>query len=409
MNKINSNVPHSRQASAKKILGQIPAGVTQHYLAECESLRGIAILLVIVFHAYLQNAPELRLQPNIFNAFIIAGNTGVTLFFVLSGFLLNLPFLRNQKPLLSTFFKNRALRILPMYVFAVLIGGIYHSHIPAAVQALFFWNLDVGILWPFGSTWWSLMVEVQFYLLLPLLYLIARSKRLHCLIYPAFFVGCFSYLLFTGRLPWKPNSFYFIAVPKNSILCAWPVFFLGGILAWIHNNYRAAITNYASNSRFLSNGGSDLILFTILLALGAQLLRVSRLGTFSAYVDFYDHIAIEAALWALLIAAILYLPLKTKLIWSNPVLSFFGVISYSLYLVHFPILFFGLQLANKYHASLPDISKPAVSALLLIIATGLSLLTYILIEKPALNLKHKGTDREEPRQAGSFSSMPKRL
>lgn len=414
MNNINSNLPGSRQDSSKKpsgkkLLGQIPAGVTQQYLAECESLRGVAILLVIAFHAYLQNVTEHRLQPNIFNSFIIAGNTGVTLFFVLSGFLLNLPFLRSQQQSSGTFFKNRALRILPLYVLAVLIGGIYHTNLTSSVQALFFWNLDVGILWPFGSTWWSLMVEVQFYLLLPLLYAIGRSKRLHWLIYPIFLAACLSYLLFTGRLPWKPDHFYFIAVPKNSILCAWPVFVIGGMLAWIHSNYRSTITNYASNSRFLSNGGSDLIFFAILLALGVQLLKVARLGGFGAYINFYDHIAIEAALWALLIAALLYLPLKTKFIWSNPVLAFFGVISYSLYLVHFPVLFFGLQLAGKYQASLPDISKPVLSALLLIIATGLSLLTYLLIEKPALNLKQKGAKRTEPQQGEGFSTMPKPL
>jgi peptidoglycan/LPS O-acetylase OafA/YrhL len=73
------------------------------------------------------------------------------------------------------------------------------------------------------------------------------------------------------------------------------------------------------------------------------------------------------------------------------------------------VLFFGLQLAGKYQASLPDISKPVLSALLLIVATGLSLLTYLLIERPVLNLKQKGGKRTESQPAEGFSTMPKPL
>lgn len=393
MNNANLNLESVRQVLPKQLPNHPPAGVTQPYLAECESLRGIAILLVVLFHAHLKTATEHPLEPNLFNAFIMAGNTGVTLFFVLSGFLLNLPMLRNQQPLPGTFFKNRALRILPMYALMVAIGGIYNKDIASVLQALFFWNLEVATLWPFGSVWWSLMVEVQFYLLLPLLYLIARSRKLSWLIYPIFCAGCFAYLLFTGRLPWKPDHFYFIAVPKNSILCLWPVFFLGGALAWVHKNYQPAIRNYARSSRFLSNGGSDLIFFTLLLVLGAELLKASQLGVLGAYIFFFDHVIIEAALWTLLIAAILYLPLKTKFIWSNPVFSFFGLISYSLYLIHFPILFFGLRYINKHHINFLGLSTATMCVLLFMLATAISLLTYTTIEKPALNLKHKFAGR----------------
>ncbi len=389
MDTTSINPVHSRQHRATSPLSDAPAGVTKYYLAECESLRGIAILLVILFHSYLELSSQYPLQPNFFNAFIISGNTGVTLFFVLSGFLLNLPFLRNNNPQANSFFKKRALRILPMYVLMVIIGGIYNKDIAAVLRALFFWNVDIRTLWPFGSVWWSLMVEVQFYLLLPCLYQLARSPRLHRLIYPTFFAGCFVYLLFTGRLPWKPTHFYFIADPKSSILCLWPAFFCGGLLAWTHNKYAATIKAYFSSSRFFSGGGADLLFYVIVFILAAELFNVAHFGPMIAYLDHYDHFTIDAALWALIIAGILYLPLKTKWIVVNPLFTGFGVISYSLYLLHFPVLFFGLRFFSNHQCSMLCSSKLMSTAILLGLAVGLSILTYNLVEKPILNLKSK--------------------
>ena len=74
----------------------VPAGIRRsaRYLPELESLRGVAILLVYAFHT---NAYVQVFQPretSLWYAFVLAGHTGVDLFFVLSAFLLSLPFLR---------------------------------------------------------------------------------------------------------------------------------------------------------------------------------------------------------------------------------------------------------------------------------------------------------------------------
>lgn len=358
------------------------------HLAECESLRGVAILLVMLFHAHNQLAATHPLTPNLLSAFIIAGSTGVTLFFVLSGFLLNLSFLRAPSPSVDTFFRNRALRILPMYVPIVIIGGIYRQDIASTIQALFFWNVKISTLWPFGTVWWSLMVEVQFYLLLPCLYWLARS-RMQWLIYPLFGAGCFLYLLYTDRLPWHPSRFFFIADVKGSIVCLWPVFFLGGVLAWLHVRYSADIKRYAASSRFFVNGGSDLLLFALLLALGITLRKLAEVGPFAARIYYFDHVLLEALLWASIIGVLLYLPLKTRALWSNAFLNFFGLISYSLYLLHAVFLNLGMTLLAASPIGIGALPKPALIAGLLIAAVALSTLTYALIERPALSWKKR--------------------
>lgn len=388
MNNIRLNFPGSRPQA---LATGAPVGSARDYLAECESLRGVAILLVMLFHGYLQVAASHALQPGLLSGFIMAGNTGVTLFFVLSGFLLNLPFLRNQSLSPGSFFRNRALRILPMYIPVVVIAGIYRQDLASAIQALLFWNLDIRTLWPFGTVWWSLMVEVQFYLLLPCLYALARTPRLRVLLYPLFAAGCLLYLLYTNRLPWQPKSFYFIADPRDSIICLWPVFFVGGILAWLHSHRAETFKQRAATSRILANGGSDVLLLVLLLALGATLREVAKVGPFAARAFYFDHVLLEAVLWAAIIAALLYLPLKTKILWSNPILNFFGIISYSLYLLHAWVMNLGLKFIGQSSLAALSIPKPLLIAGLFGLAIALSMLTYAMIERPALKLKRTGT------------------
>ena len=74
----------------------LPSGLSpgRRYLEECESVRGWAIILVFLFHwqGGIRGYDPIEGQPSLLLSFLYAGSTGVTLFFVLSGFLLSLPF-----------------------------------------------------------------------------------------------------------------------------------------------------------------------------------------------------------------------------------------------------------------------------------------------------------------------------
>src|SRR5205085_9108025 len=113
--------------------------------------------------------------------FLRTGFTGVSLFFILSAFLLSLPFLERARAGrridVRRFYARRALRILPLYWFVVAVTAVccatqIRDVVFAWPHMLFLQPLGLPAMEdvrPYGSVWWSLGTEAQFYLLLPLL------------------------------------------------------------------------------------------------------------------------------------------------------------------------------------------------------------------------------------------------
>jgi surface polysaccharide O-acyltransferase-like enzyme len=155
-----------------------------------DGLRAVAALLVILYHAFVFSVSNIKLSlgpVNLYPAWNY-GRTGVQLFFVLSGFLLFLPYARAillgwQLPAARKFYQRRILRIVPAYwvclAILVLISlPTYLSKVGLkniATHMFFIHNVfpsfDSSIQGPF----WTMAVEAQFYLLLPAIaWLIAR-------------------------------------------------------------------------------------------------------------------------------------------------------------------------------------------------------------------------------------------
>jgi peptidoglycan/LPS O-acetylase OafA/YrhL len=166
-------------------------------LWEIEGLRALAAWSIVVFHVWVYSTPAVldwNLGP--FTAFVSPLQSGVTLFFVLSGFLLYRPIAAavldgTPGPSVWRYLRNRALRILPAYwVILVLVvfvlrsaslGASGHDVVagPLTHPRTFF--LDVFLvqtyvphgIWSGILPAWSLTIEVAFYLLLPVLGLAA--------------------------------------------------------------------------------------------------------------------------------------------------------------------------------------------------------------------------------------------
>jgi peptidoglycan/LPS O-acetylase OafA/YrhL len=150
-----------------------------------DGVRAIACLMVIAYHISLM-ARDTHLWredgDTLVTALMLGGNAGVTLFFVLSGFLLFLPYanalLFDQPwPDARRFYLRRALRIIPGYYFSLLLIVLL-AH-PEYLQPARWGQLLLFPIFLMDSTratfqqlngpYWTLAIEWQFYLLLPLI------------------------------------------------------------------------------------------------------------------------------------------------------------------------------------------------------------------------------------------------
>lgn len=141
------------------------------YRPELDGLRAVAILLVMAAHAGIP-------------AFHNGGTVGVTLFFVLSGFLISAllveEFQRTRRTDLAAFYIRRARRLLPALIVLiavmVAIGGATRGD---AVWALTYganWQRAAGGTLGYLSHTWSLAIEEQFYLLFPAAFIVGRRR-----------------------------------------------------------------------------------------------------------------------------------------------------------------------------------------------------------------------------------------
>jgi peptidoglycan/LPS O-acetylase OafA/YrhL len=160
-----------------------------------EGFRGLAILLVLLVHVQLPFRPTV-VDSTVYNV-RVAGNEGVTLFFVLSGFLITGVLLdtRAGAHYFRNFYARRALRTLPLYylaVLALLFVWPYVSPYGTAPLAAFrreqwwYWLHGTNILEALPGPWrapyntghfWSLAVEEQFYLVWPFVIFACASRR----------------------------------------------------------------------------------------------------------------------------------------------------------------------------------------------------------------------------------------
>lgn len=347
-------------------------------LEQCESIRGLAILLVFCFH-YLGDLRGYLAYPDMKTGLglLFGGNTGVTLFFLLSGFLITRPFLKGAPLQIRNFLARRALRILPMFYVSILIGAVISQQWGNVLKSMFFYDIGLGTLSPMGAVWWSLVVEVQFYLVLPLLVWLARRPGWRLLLIPLLAAMLYGYMLIRSAPLTEDWSGW-----RDSIIGRWPVFLTGAALAWVHIVLGDRLQAFGRRQAWVG-------LVLVVLALGFLVAlcdhRVRTYGIF-AHGLWYDYYMLDGLAWGLFVFALLNFRFLGYQLFVNPLLHHLGLWSYSLYLLHSGVLFFVLRHEPLW---LPSSRLEVVLTGLALLGgvTLLSAITYRYIEQPFLRIR----------------------
>lgn len=354
-----------------------------------DGLRGIAILLVLIFHSLDIQVDAVPIP--FIHAIAISGWTGVSLFFVLSGFLIT-GILLDSSPgrrSLGHFYMRRALRILPVYYATLLI---FFYLIPRDAFPELAWHDDREFLyWTFLQNWamaargsflnapnlnhlWSLNIEEQFYLFWPLL-VFGLGRRWLLWLCGALIVGCLGLriALYLHEAPWV--AIYIMTITRMDDLA------VGAAIACLVRGSKG-LAPFVPIARVV---GSVCALYVVALMFvaGGFLLRADLTLTLGFSVA---SLGFGSALILVLVAA--SDEWVTRLL-SARVLRTFGKYSYALYVVHLPIVIF-LMVPNGAN---PGIPRTAVYFWHLALTIGLSFavafVSWHLLEQPFLRLKKR--------------------
>lgn len=364
----------------------------QIYVGELESLRGLAFFLVFLFHCWGMSGLHYGEDTPIPMAYFASGNSGVTLFFVLSGFLLSLPWIRHHlngdhRPSIRNYYLSRALRILPMYYAVLIFTLLTHGH-PAVLAKASVFGFVGFEAFPFSVVWWTLSTEVQFYIALPLLMSLwcgNRYSRWFLLALLAAWGAGYYLIVIRHQFIDIANSFLF----TKSLLARLPAFLLGAVAAAILV-YSRGRNPHAGNPQYrpLALG----CLLACQVALIAVLAKTALLGDRTAEIHWHIHHSYEAALWAASLLILVSCDFPGKSLLANTTFSVLGKLSYSLYLVHVPVLFYLIYPVRARLGDQAYIESPWLYLLPLAglsVCVALSACTYRWIELPFLNLKHR--------------------
>jgi len=341
------------------------------YRPEIDGLRAIAVLSVILFHT----------NKSIGNFILFSGGfLGVDIFFVISGYLITSIILNEINITTNfsfkSFYQRRARRILPALLFVIffsiffaylfLLPSDFNDYTKSIFYSLFFtsnyffyftgelYDATPSLLKPFLHTW-SLSVEEQFYLIYPVIFYFSFKyfkNFLNKILFSLIFISIFAMVVYF----YTNQSLAFF----NFLTRFWELL-IGALIA--NNQSKISSLNLSIlKKNIISFFGLILIIYPVLffnknISYGYIYTFVSIAGV-SLIISFHDK--------EILINKIL----------TNKILVFLGLISYSLYLWHYPIFAFG---------RITEFFGDGVSKKLIFLTFIFSLFTYYLIEKPFRN------------------------
>ncbi|MDX2162661.1 MAG: acyltransferase [bacterium] len=350
------------------------------YIPALDGLRGIAVLLVMAFHAEVP--------------FLQGGFVGVDVFFALSGFLITALLLKEHSKSGRISFRNfyirRALRLLPA-LFTIISAVILMSFIiqdaegrsatlRESLATLFYvsnWVLAFDLFdMYFLAHSWSLAIEEQFYILWPMTLSLLMALRL------------------------KRNHLFTIIAALGLASWGWRMLLLAGGEP-VDRVYFALDTRL--DGLLLGSALAVLLSSNLIKPFAGETKRTQRLGTWVPFGALalmigvcilphpHPHFAYQVTIPLVVFVSLIILYFVTgsttyqtpvERVLSHPALIYLGRISYGLYLWHLlicRIVYDKLNLESWVLGTLLSVSAALIAASL----------SYFIIEKPALSLKDR--------------------
>ena len=372
-----------------------------------DGLRGLAILMVIAGHAFYYNpaGPKFTIA---LGKIIGAGFMGVPIFFVLSGFLISYPFFRARVRDPGVWYQEgyasrRLLKILPPYYLATVVLAIFYyvrSRDPYYFTLGLEWAAGLGnfVYLPtyFNTSFWSLWVEIHFYVVLPLLFFLVRGAGVRT-------AGWLIFLLLAvvppvvRQLTWPENAeLLFTQFTMRRFPCAMDNFAWGVLFAAFYVERRGDLPKLRHLARI---GYAGLLVIAL------------SIGLF-AWTDYHHELEMHPTRWyyewsrflpglgafLALFLAFDGQSLGNRLL-TAPALRFVGIVSYEWFLIHQPVFFWVREQIGSTHGNLGfyvlSVSTPVAATFLV------SVLVYHYFSYPIMR---RGRSKLELKRRGDRQS-----
>jgi peptidoglycan/LPS O-acetylase OafA/YrhL len=353
------------------------------YVPEIDGLRFIALTSVVLYHIngfWLIKSADLNHVSgtllSFWDSIAGAGKIGVQLFFVISGYILGLPFANKylgsgKDVVLKNYYKRRITRLEPPYIIIMVLlfflsVFVIHKYtlsqlFPSLLASLtythnFFYNREILPL--INGVAWSLEIEVQFYLLAPLLtkvFLLPKQQRRTILI-----LASFALIAFQG----------IYTLPFRSIVEYLQFFLIGLLFADLK------ITRHEETK------------LNVVWVMLAGTVSFCMIFLTYAYNDSATDILFSSMLF-IWIAIFNYLCLfqnYMKGFLSNNIISVIGGMCYSIYLIHYALIsLVGNQYLHHLFFKSYYLNLSIYYVLLITFILMVSSIYFILIERPCMN------------------------
>lgn len=405
-----------------------------------DGVRAFATIAVITFHINSLVANSLWDMPTnpLSSAFETFGGSGVTLFFVLSGFLLFMPYAKallfqTHWPSARRFYLRRVLRIIPGYYVALVLmillfqrQYLQPNHWRDLLLFFTFFMDSSAATWrQLNGPFWTLAIEWQFYLLLPLIALgfsYIAGRFVHASPHRRLLVmlSC-CLVLIVGGLTVRYAGGYLMQHPRETfhmppLLIRLALFFLYGqqgkylenfavgmaiSLCYVFTQHPAFGQELQAKMRHLSmwiwRFGVLVLTFTAIWHYQVLVNNTSVFtpffGPLTAVFDWLNEMMIALGYGACM-AAILFGCRGLKALFEWPPMRWIGLISYGLYMWHLPLLlFFRDQILQPYFQTTVYQSYALYWLWAVVVIVPVALASYMWVEKPWLKLGSRSSSK----------------